>query len=408
MISAESGTAQIPWDTSTGEQPVLLFRAGIATNLATAHVEEYAPGIFPGAVVRAGTYCSVSASNGVRPGEILEVYTTGVGPGAPSWRTPSASVNSAPAEVLYSGTLPNFVGLNQVNLRLHPLTPPGAAASLELRVGDAAAPAYPLSVVSAGDRFGIALTAPAPEVVVQAGGAEKTIEVLTDGRNGYCGPVLLSAAAAPNGVTFRAPVVSTGERIPVEIRASASAPPVTGASLVLNGQAPGASGGATTLRVTVLAGLGNVRVRLVSGGYKAISLARFDWNGRTLFSTTGGGTGRGINVLAIDAATGVFSPVQSFDTWAEETASARLVEYLNGLPAGTVVFFAVADDGALRLSEPARTLITSAFASGFIESLGYQQSWAMIGRKGAAAPIAESLSTESQVILERTLTFPMK
>ena len=404
MISSEAATALVPWDLPTGDHTALLFRAGAATNLATVEVRPYAPGIFPGAVVRAGSVCRVTAENGVRPGEVLEAYATGLGPGAPSWMTPVISINGAPAEVLYSGTLSNFVGLNQVNLRVHPQTPPGSNSSLELRVDDAVT-SYPLSVAGLDDRFGIALAAPSSEVVVQAGGAGAVVEVQAEGRNGYCGPVLL-AADGPGGVTFRAPVGSTGQSLPVEIRAAASVPPQTGATLTLHGYAPGADGGSAALRVTVLAGIGDIRVRVVSGGYRATSLARFDWNGRTLFSAAGGGSGRGINVLAVEAATGVFAPVRSFDTWGDETASARLVEYLGGLAAGTLAIFAVADDGSLRLSMQARAAIAALFGSRSIQTLGYQQSWAMISRKGASAPVDEGLSTELQVTLERILTFP--
>jgi hypothetical protein len=76
------------------------------------------------------------------------------------------------------------------------------------------------------------------------------------------------------------------------------------------------------------------------------------------------------------------------------------------LQAGAVVFAAVADDGALHLSHQARDAIAGMFGSRAIQELAYQQSWAMIARKGASAPIAEGASTVSQVALERTLTFP--
>ncbi len=406
MISPEAATAQIPWDLPPGDQPAVLFRAGVATNIVTADVRRYAPGIFPGGVVRAGTYCRVTEQNGVRPGEILEVYASGVGPGAPSWETPAALINGVPAEVLYSGTLPNLVGLNQVNLRVSPLTPPAANSTLQLSVDDASGSPYSLSVAGPEDRLGISLLAPSSEVVVQAGGPGKLVEIQVEGRNGYCGPILLAAAESPSGVTFRAPVGNTGETVPLELRAAASAPPLTGATMVLYGYAPGATSGTASLHVTVLAGLGDIRVRVISGGYKAQPLARFDWNDRVLFSTTGAGMGRGINVMAVDAATGVFSPVQSFDTWGDDSASSRLVEYLVGLPAGAVVLAAVADDGSLRLSSQARDAIAAMFGSRSIQKLAYQQSWAMIARKGASSPIAEAASTVFQVALDRTLAFP--
>ncbi len=68
--------------------------------------------------------------------------------------------------------------------------------------------------------------------------------------------------------------------------------------------------------------------------------------------------------------------------------------------------FALADDGSLRLSMQARAAIAALFGSRSIQSLDYQQSWAMISRKGASAPIEEGLSTELQVTLDRILSFP--
>jgi hypothetical protein len=146
-------------------------------------------------------------------------------------------------------------------------------------------------------------------------------------------------------------------------------------------------------------------VRVVSGGYRSYPLAQFVWGGQVLFSAGGGGPGRGINVLAVDSAKGVFSPVRSFDTWGDPTASSRLVEYLNSLPAGVVAMFAAADDGSLLLSKQARAAIAAMFGSRLIGALGYQQSWALIGRKGGP-PLAEGASLTTQIVLDRTLVFP--
>src|SRR5574341_616691 len=85
-------------------------------------IREYAPAVFPGGVVRAGLGCRASRQNGVRPGETLEVYATGLGRGPFSGL--EARINNTPAEVLYAGLLPSFVGLNQVNLRVDSETPP--------------------------------------------------------------------------------------------------------------------------------------------------------------------------------------------------------------------------------------------------------------------------------------------
>jgi len=407
MIAPESGTAWLPWDWPASRQTAVLFRAGVASKPIAVDVQKNAPGIFPSAVVRAGAGCRVTVENGVRPGEAVEVYGTGAGLGTADPPAVAASVNGAPAEVLYAGASPVLLGVEQINLRLHPQTPPGKRVALQLQADQKEAPPYWLSVVAPEERNTIALTGPSSEIVVQAGGPPAATAIQAEGRNGYCGPVILSLGAAPAGLSFSAPVGFTGQSIPVEVRASFAAQAQTGAELVLNGDAPGAARGSASLRVTVLASLGDIHVRVVSGGFKAGSLARFDWNGRVLFSTTGGGSGRGINVMAVDAASGIFRPVESFDTWGDTEAAARLLDYLEKLPAGTVALFAVADEGSLNLPKNVRSAIAKMFGSRLLQDLSYQQSWAMIARKGAGAPLAEQAANDRQVVLEQILRFPM-
>ena len=88
MLSPEAITAQVPWDLEPGEHNAIFFRAGVPAEPVKTKVDQYAPGLFPGTVVRAGTTCLASQENGVRPGETLELFGTGVGPGTPSLVTP--------------------------------------------------------------------------------------------------------------------------------------------------------------------------------------------------------------------------------------------------------------------------------------------------------------------------------
>ncbi|MEN6605686.1 MAG: hypothetical protein ABFD60_00455, partial [Bryobacteraceae bacterium] len=132
LASPESLTAQVPWDIDLGEQSVVTFRAGRASNPASISLAQYAPGVFPDGVIRAGTTCSASVANGVRPQEILEVYATGLRQSTTEDVT--ASINGTPAEVLYAGLLPYFVGMNQVNLRVGEATPASSSAGLVLNV----------------------------------------------------------------------------------------------------------------------------------------------------------------------------------------------------------------------------------------------------------------------------------
>jgi uncharacterized protein (TIGR03437 family) len=407
MLSPESMTAQVPWDVEPGELDAVFFRAGVPATPVKTKVDQYAPGLFPGTVVRAGTACIASQKNGVRPGETLELYGTGLGPGSPSLVTPKVYVNGVEAEVLSSGLVPVSVGVNQVNIRVSPLTPRSDVARLHLVVEDVFSNSIPLNVVRSDDPFGIAVRAPAPEVLLQAGGHPVVTELETEGVNGYCGPVELASIEAPAGVSFKAPAVTSGQTVRVELSAAPDAPRRDGAPMVLRASAPDVTGADAALRVTVLPSRGDISLQAYSGGYKSsFPLARFDWDGRPVHSTTGAGSGRGINVMVVDPATADFSAVRAFDTWGDKTASDMLVEFVSALPDGTLVLFAVADDGALNLTPQARNIIGTMFRSQYIGWLGYQQSWALIGRKGFP-PFAEQASSDWMVLAYTILRFPL-
>ncbi len=405
LASPESLTAQVPWDIDLGEQSVVTFRAGRASNPASISLAQYAPGVFPDGVIRAGTTCSASVANGVRPQEILEVYATGLGQLNDS-ETVTASINGTPAEVLYAGLLPYFVGMNQVNLRVGEATPASTSAGLVLSVDGTAGTPYSLSVASSTVAYGTSLTYGGGEIVLQAGAASESVTLGVEGVNGYCGPVLFSSPSAPEGVSFQASTAYTGEAAVLTVSAKATAPSVESGSLVISGRASGVSSSRVTIPVTVLPSQGEIPVRVISGGYKSVPLARVDWNGRTLYSTAGGGPGRGINIISVNPSTGVFSSVQNFDTWEDETASTNIIRYLAGLPDGTLILAAIADEGTYLLSQDARNAFAILFGSTAIESLGYQESWALISRKNAGKPIAEASSSDSQVVLDKVLTLP--
>jgi len=396
-------SAHIPPNLPPGETRAVVYRAGLAGGFLPVRLRRYAPGIFPRGVVWAGSNCVASRENGARAGDVLEVYATGLG--LPAQDLVEAVIRGAAAPVLYAGTLAGMRGVDQVNVRVPPELLPGSNLGLEVRVGGAASNLYPLGLVGPGDRPTIALRTSAPEIVLQAGGEPRTALVEVEGINGFCGAVLFQALQTADGLSFQIPAAFPGQTVPLALRAAPGTPALQEGAFVLAGY----SGGATarlTLRVTVLPNQGDVPVRVFSGGFKAGALARFDWNGRTLFSTSGGGPGRGLNVLSVNPATGVFSAVRSLDTWGDEQASAALLEHLGRLPLGTIVLMAVADEATYRLTEEARTGIAGWFGSQFIRTLGYQHSWALIGRKGASKPLAEAASPDRQILLERVLTLP--
>ena len=404
MLAPGELTAQVPPEVAPAETTAVVYRAGAASNFLPARLRRYAPGIFPRGVLWAGSNCVAGGLNGMRPGDALEIYGTGLGP-APRAEEVEAFLGGVPARVLYAGLLDGLVGVNQVNVQAPPELSPDSSAALELRAGGTASNLYPLSVAGPGERPGIALRSELTNLLLQAGGDARTLRVDVEGVSGFCGAVRFQAAQRPEGVSFEIPIAFPGQTVPLAVRAAPGTPAFQDGAFVLTGYSGGASG-SLTLSLTVLPNQGDVVVRVVSGGFQAGSLARFEWNNRTVFSTTGGGPGRGVSVLSVNSLTGVFSASRTFDTWADEQASNALVTHLAGLPDGTIVLLAVADEASYRLSETARAALATWFGSQYIRTLGYQHSWALIGRKHASKPLAEGASADRQVILEQVLTLP--
>ncbi|MBM3747468.1 MAG: hypothetical protein FJW34_16910 [Acidobacteria bacterium] len=401
MLASAELSAQVPPELPPGETTVVLYRAGVAGEFLRVRLSQNAPGIFPGGLVWAGSQCRASHQNGVRPGDWLEVYTTGLSADAQV----TADFAGLPASVAYFGPLAGAVGIQQVNLQIPPEMERTLGSGLRLLAAGAGSNLYPLSVVGPSDPPAIVLRPTPPEVVLQAGGEPATVAVEVEGVNAFCGAVFFRATRAPEGISFEIPVAFPGQKVSLTLRAAPGTPALPGSTLELTGYSGGASGQAT-LRLLVLPNQGDIAVRAVSGGFKADPLARFDWNWHPIFTTRGGGPGRGLNVLSVNPWSGVFSAVRNFDTWADEGASAALIDHLTRLPAGTIVLMAVADEATYRLAAEARGAIATWFGSEYIRALGYQDSWALIGRKGALKPLAEGVSPDRQVFLERILTLP--
>jgi uncharacterized protein (TIGR03437 family) len=118
---------------------------------------EAQPGIFTvdgrvGLAVHNDTGRLVSTGDPAKPGEVVAIYATGLGPlkgavasGVPAPASPPIETLSRPtvtvagiaAEVLFSGLPPGFVGVNQVNIRV-PLDALSGELAVVMRVGAAA------------------------------------------------------------------------------------------------------------------------------------------------------------------------------------------------------------------------------------------------------------------------------
>ncbi|XP_078587887.1 uncharacterized protein LOC144868977 isoform X2 [Branchiostoma floridae x Branchiostoma japonicum] len=92
------------------------------------------------------------------------------------------------------------------------------------------------------------------------------------------------------------------------------------------------------------------------------------------------GLGRGINVVTVEETSGQTEDSQRFDTYGDPEAGVKLRDYLRAVATGRVVLIAVKDEGskyAADAMEELRNLGTT------LPTIGYRESWAMIGKKGS-------------------------
>ena len=137
---------QVPWETPTGPGAATIEIDEDGDVLTTFDTDSYTedPGIFTyrgyALAIRNANGQLVGPDNPASPGDVIILYTTGLGPvtvdvpdGVPGPSDPLADtqdpfdalVNDEPCQVLFSGLAPGFTGLYQLNLVLPNDLPPG-------------------------------------------------------------------------------------------------------------------------------------------------------------------------------------------------------------------------------------------------------------------------------------------
>jgi len=142
FVSPEQVNFQVPWEIVPGRAPVTALAGGAPGNTIAAEVEAASPAIF--AVARWSDDVVLIFATGLGPvtGEILSGRPSPDSPPARTRETPTVTAGGLPAEVLFSGLTPGFVGLYQINVRL----PVGAAGGLVLTIGGRSTAAAPIPV----------------------------------------------------------------------------------------------------------------------------------------------------------------------------------------------------------------------------------------------------------------------
>lgn len=136
--AAEQINFQVPWELAGRSTARLeVSNNGVVSESVVVTLAARQPGIFEqtgrlAAAQRGDTNAAIGPNDSVRPGDVVVLYATGLGPvtripetGAanPAGATPvdapvSATLGGLPAEVLYAGLTPGFAGLYQINLRI--------------------------------------------------------------------------------------------------------------------------------------------------------------------------------------------------------------------------------------------------------------------------------------------------
>ncbi len=144
-------------------------------------------------------------------------------------------------------------------------------------------------------------------------------------------------------------------------------------------------------------------IEVESAGFSDGNHAYFQINGQYVFFG-----GRGHNLVVLNSETGAIIDLRNFDTWGEVGQADSMAAYVNGLADGSIVLAAVRDEGSAHMTEAAHLALQS-LGSTLSRQIGVRDSWALIGRKGAASSaVVEMLkpSTQGAAIVKQTVLFP--
>jgi uncharacterized protein (TIGR03437 family) len=145
LASSYAGDTQInfyiPDSVTQGSATLTVQTASGSSATTSIQVGAVAPGIFPGAVLHAGTAIS-AATTPVSAGDYIEIYCTGLGPTRlvnslqQTVDAPTVFVGAIPVQPAYSGLVPAIAGLYQIDVQVPAGLAPGAQ-SLILSVSQA-------------------------------------------------------------------------------------------------------------------------------------------------------------------------------------------------------------------------------------------------------------------------------
>jgi len=160
FVSGTQVNVQIPWEADwAAEATMMSVVNGTGSTPQPFSLVSYAPGIFTASQDGRGqgaildlNYNVVDSSHPAKPGDVILIYCTGLGPVYPQPASgdstpltglsstlviPVVTVAGRQAEVLFSGLAPGYVGLYQVNAVVPPDAPAGANIPVTISIGGA-------------------------------------------------------------------------------------------------------------------------------------------------------------------------------------------------------------------------------------------------------------------------------
>ncbi len=399
-------TAQLPWLLPQGLVRARFVRQGVASAPYAMELLDASPGIFPRHIERSDAGCSTEDSDGVRPGEIIEMEATGAGPLNGDLTGISVLLNDTPAEVLDAGLSPEAFGLTTLRVKLPATVKESGRKGLFLRKDARASNLIPMDFV--GDaRPTVSLVAERPRILVQPGGLSAPLRVDTRGLNGFCGRIEFSVEGLPEGVTAIIARVDAGKPATLQLKADSSTKIAAARPFYLYALPTPGDLATLSLELRVMPQVGEMAVKLESKGFAAGANASITWNGE-LLPPTGPKAARGVYLQVIDPRTGIFLPIERYDLWESKEESARMEVRLNSLRTDVIVGLAVSDEGTLHMQSSLKNWIQTKLGSAAIATLGYQHSWAILAKIGSEAPLAESASASGAAVAEAVLALPEK
>ena len=149
-----------------------------------------------------------------------------------------------------------------------------------------------------------------------------------------------------------------------------------------------------------------VHIKATSSGFDEGRFASIEINGINVVGNT---FARGHHVAVLDSGDYSLISVRSFDVLESSAQAESLRVFLESLPPGNIVVDAISDEGSSNLSVAVKNAI-KALGSTKIDSVGFRDSWAIIGRKGAApgtVPERYVPRYGGRAIIETVFVFPL-